>query len=289
MLELPSKDPTSPLLLADWLEISALLSPDHNSSWGDLERVLRRAAFSECSDDEAVERKVLDTFDELEQRSISSSEAYPFTLDYGVLTVKRDWRSYATYTFCLCISYFKLKETAIAPKLFEQLSCLAAKQYLRGQVIGFGAPRKELPRGFADAVTEMCSRLREGERFRPQPELDRQDDTLDLVAWIDFEDKLPSKIILFGQCAAGQNWEDKLGELNPSAFCSQWMQKDPLLPPLRSFFMPHRVERTKWELVARKGGILFDRCRIAYWAHKEQTDYQQHIGWIENTLSQVML
>ena len=64
MLELPD-DPTNPLKLADWLELTAMLSGDGNASRGDLERVLRRASLYETSDDYLIERKALEVFYEL--------------------------------------------------------------------------------------------------------------------------------------------------------------------------------------------------------------------------------
>lgn len=289
MIELP-EDPVNPLKLADWLEIYAILAPDHNSSRGDLERVLYKAALFGLDDDETIERKILDTFDELELRLKAAGEAYPFDLNYhGVLWLKSGWEYFPAYTFCLCLSYFDLSETNKAPKLFEQISCLAAKGYLQGQSIGFGSPRVELSRSFSEAVTELCNLIGEGGGYRSQPSRDRKDDTLDLVAWKDFADKQSSKMLLFGQCAAGRNWKRKLGELQVGAFCEQWMQFMPIHSPIRSFFVPHRIKRDEWELLARKVGVLFDRCRIASLAHHEKVDFSPYVEWIKSSLTQATL
>ncbi len=244
MFELPD-EPINPLKLADWLEIYAILDSDRNSSRGDLERALYRAALFELDDDEAIEHKILDTFEELEQRVVATGEAYPFDLNYrGVLRLKSTWESFPVYTFCLCLSYFGLGETDKDSKLFEQISCLAAKGYLQGRAIGFGFPRIELPKPFPEAIVELCNLIGEGGGYKLQAPLDRKDDTLDLIAWKDFTDKQPSKMLLFGQCAAGQHWKQKVGELQPRTFCEQWMQFTPIHPPMRSFFIPHRVKRS---------------------------------------------
>lgn len=290
MLELPD-DPTDPLKLADWLELRAMLDQDRNSSRGDLTGVLRRAALVELDSDDAIERKAMEAFEELEQREKAAKEAYPFEIYYrgvGVLQLKSDWRDFPAYAFCLCLSYFELKKVNKAPQLFEQISCQAAKGYLRGDVIGFGAPRRELPSSFSKAVTKLCDLMGEGGRYRKQPSLQRKDDTLDLVAWKNFNDKWSSKILMFGQCAAGRNWEDKLGDLQPHIFWDQWMQDSLVSPtPIKSFFVPHRIGRNKWNFVARKAGIFFDRCRIAFWAHQEKADCSSHITWIRGLLRQV--
>jgi len=287
MLGLPADDPTDALRLADWLEVLAILSKDRNSSQGDLERAFRRAALAEYSDDDSVERKLLEVFNELEERASAAGPAYPFDVIYGVLQLRSTWEDFPAYVFCLFLSYFNLKETSHAPKLFERVSCLAAKGYLSGKVVGFGWPRSDLPSSFADAVTELCNRIGEGGGFREQPELDRKDDKLDLVAWADFSDKRPSKLILFGQCAAGRNWEGKLGELQPDAFYRQWMQIPPLSPPIKSFFVPHRIHQNRWRYVANNAGIVFERCRIAFWAHQQEADYDPVINWISETLNSI--
>jgi len=289
MLEFPTDDPSNPLKLADWLEISALLSGDDNASRGDLERILRRAGFCELEDDEAIERKTLDTFEELEQRLKAAQTAYPFILDYrGVLELKTRWEDFPVYIFCLCLSYFGFGERHTIPKLFEHISCLAAQGYLQGNSIGFGWPRAELPTSFPDAVTALCDLLGEGRGYREQSALDRKDDTLDVVAWKDFTDRSSSKIFMFGQCAAGQNWETKLSELDPKVFWDQWMQYPLVSPiPIKSYFVPHRIERKKWEFVARKAGVIFDRCRIAFWAQQEKVDYSAHVEWIRSVLMRI--
>lgn len=290
MLELPVDDPTNPLRLADWLELYAMFSPDYNSSLGDLESALRVAAFVELDDSEAIEVQTLEVFDELEERVKTIREAYPFNLDdRGVLQLKSSWEDFPAYVFCLLLSYYPLSETRVAPKLFEQISCLAASGYLQGEAIGFGAPRTELPSSFAAAVTEMCTCIGEGRGYREQSSHRRQDDTVDLVARKDFTDKRPSKILMFGQCGCGQHWTNKLGELQPKVFCDQWMQVNPIHPPARSFFTPHRVERGNWEFYSRKAGILFDRCRVAFWAHHRGADYGPYVVWIKDLLSQVAL
>jgi len=289
MLALPSDDPTDPIQLADWLELYAVISPDLNSSRGDLESVLRTASISELADDEEIERKVLDVFNELEQRAESAGESYPFAFDYaGVLQLKSmNWEDFPIYMFCLCLSYYPLRETRVGPKLFERISCWAAKGYLHGSAVGFGAPREELPSSFDAAVVEMCRLIGEGE-YREQPSLHRQDDTLDLVAWKDFVDRKPSKILMFGQCGAGRNWTDKLGELQPDVFWNQWLAGLVSPFPMRSFFTPYRVQQEMWELHARKAGILFDRCRVAFWAHQQQdeADLPRLVAWVEDFLAQ---
>ena len=292
MLELPDS-PTDPLLLADWLELQALISPDGNSSRGDLESALRVAALFEPDDDERLEQQTLEVFSELEQRIGAAKEAYPFTIDYGVLQTKPDWELIPAYVFCLCLSYFgwtiSSTSTINPRKLFEQISCTAAKGYLQGEAVGFGAPRTELPSSFPEAISALCERLGEGDGYGGESSLNRQDDHLDLVAWKNFPDKLPSKIVMFGQCASGKHWRDKLAELQPEPFWGQWMARAHVSPLVRSFFVPYRIERAWWRYTAGNSGVVFDRCRIAYWVSDQQVDYSPYLEWTKGLLASVSL
>jgi hypothetical protein len=271
-----------------------------NYSRGDLETGLRRAAVyelggydSDADESEEIEQKILEVFYELEQRARAAQEAYPFAVNYdGVIKLRSDkWQDFPVYTFCLCVSYFPLRDINTAPELFENISCLAAKGYLQGDVVKFGAPRRELPSPFPEAVTELCRRMGEGIEYKEeQPSLDRQDDTLDLVAWKDFPDRQTSKIIMFGQCGAGRNWDTKLRELQPRNFWGQWIKESCVSPePIRSFFTPYRIDEVRWSFYARNAGILFDRCRIAFWASKEGKTYDPIINWADGFLGGFML
>jgi len=89
------------------------------------------------------------------------------------------------------------------------------------------------------------------------------------VAWKDFKDLHSSKLVIFGQCAGGDNWKrGKDSELKPHAFWGQWMLEAEVSPLLNSFYIPHRIPRKIWDYHARRAGILFDRCRVAFWAFR---------------------
>jgi hypothetical protein len=158
-------------------------------------------------------------------------------------------------------------------RLFEDISVLAAESYFGGTSAGraraFGFPRRVLPAEFSDALDTLCGALGEGvasNRKAPRRN-DQKDAMLDLVAWRDFPDARVGKAIGFGQCATGRNgWEKKASELVPDDFQKLWMTKATVVNPLRMFFVPWRVEGDDWERVCIRGGILFERCRIAHHA-----------------------
>lgn len=263
------------ILLADWLELFALVAADKSSSSGDLERALRRAAIIIPDDPMAVEEKCVEVFLELERRATAAQDGYPFTVKDRHLLRKSAWRDYPSYVFCLCLSYFGWKSTKGAPvdpwRLFEELSCVAARNYIQGQCLPFGSHARMKVKNFGEAVDALVDQMGEGGGFKKAPSLSPNDDRVDLVAWREFADKRSSKLVMFGQCAGGKNWRSKRSEMQPDKFWGNWMRDSNISPLTRSFYFPHVVgEIDDWEHLARDGGVLFDRCRIAYWTRTSE-------------------
>lgn len=308
MLELPSEI-KNPIKLADWMELLALILPDGNMSYGDLSSTLRRTGAYELNEenpessgylqDERIDEMCGEVFDELNRRAKSAGHGYPFLVKRSVLELKPDstWEDYVAYVFCLCLSYFGSVDEGkvyFPRRLFETLSKFAAGRFIDGEAVKLSPPRDELPTSFKEAINEVCLRIGEGRGYKVQRQdstISPQDDRVDIIAWRHFTDQLPSKLILFGQCASNSTWERwraKLSELQAREFCEQWMLDNPTPIPMKSFFVPHRIDSGKWLYAARYAGILFDRCRIAYWAHGA-SDYEYHRSWIRESCLKMLL
>jgi hypothetical protein len=89
-----------------------------------------------------------------------------------------------------------------------------------------------------------------------------------------------------GQCAAGSDWETKRTELIPESFWNKWATRQPVHRPTKAFFTPHRVELARWRHFGYDAGIVFDRCRIAYLTHGQET-YQKQVMWASATLDKI--
>jgi hypothetical protein len=252
-----------PLKWADWLEIYALEKTDKSASIGDLERELNQNSF----DADDSQKCCADVSTELGSRSKNAARGYPFTFNGSLLKQKDDLTKHIPYIFCLFLSYFdgaKKKHKGIYPdRIFEHVSRIAAQNYLDGQAVRFGWPRveAEIPKPFSEAVERICRHLGEVSYNGNKPGR-AKDDELDLVVWKHFPDGRDGKIVLWGQCAAGWDWEAKL-TFDPNAFRIRWIQGDFVNPLLKSIFIPHVVESTRWRNVSAAAKILFDRCRIA--------------------------
>jgi hypothetical protein len=272
-----------PVAHADWLELKAIGARDRNSSVADLTSELRRTGSAEELEDEGqaeesndrggetIEPVAESAFQEIEDRNIACDGAYPFELGPSHLQL-RPYSQGSAYLFLLLLSRFGI---GVAPaglnaaQLFEEVSAVALADYLGGEeneveTLQFGFPRRLAPSGFKAAVENLCERIGEGEGPRDRPKRsDQKDASLDLLAWRPFADGRRSMVMTWGQCATGGDWHDKLTEMHPDPWCALWLRERPAVLPLRAFFVPRRVELDRWDVAAYKGGILFDRCRIA--------------------------
>jgi len=300
MLALPTPA-TNVVRLADWVELCAVISPDHNYSIGDLERALKSSGVLKPTEDseqdpeagvEAVPEICTEVYRELETRTVGAGPAYPFQLQpAGVLELAVNIEEFSPYMFCLCLSYWpvaRVRGMRVFPdRLFERLSAEAARNYIGGESVRFAFPRDELPPGFGRALEVVCARLGEG---RVRERTGRPGDAkLDVVAWRHFPDKSPGKLVLFGQCASGADWEGKLGELQPDAFCGSWLSVAPASKIVKAFFIPHRMDRDDWEDATRQGGLVFERCRLSYWVNNGgfHGDPVPFVGWYRQRLRAV--
>lgn len=285
---LPS-DLTDQIILADWLELLAIISPDKNASHGDLERELTRAGVDNgdtiCNS----------TLGELNQRVIAAGDNYPFTFSGSLLKLKNGWQSFTPYIFCLLLSYCNDAKKKVAKinheVMFEYLSCLAARKYIDGEVLRFGSPRKNdpLPSGFLNAMTDVCGAVGEWRCTTASNTLRKKDGGLDLIAWKPFPDRQIGKLILFGHCASGNNWDSKINELQPNDFCSRWLGGDKS-PIVKSFFIPYRLTVDIFADRAISAKLFFDRCRIALWVGNDEfcrITKNENIRWCKQILKRI--
>lgn len=290
-IRLPKSDDAIPW--ADWLELAAVTRADGNSSRGDLEGALRLSGYLEGA--EAIEQRCNAVFLELNDRSRAASSAYPFAVGPSVIQIQGRLEDYPAYFFCLCLSYagWDKKTGYLGARLFEDLSCLAAGAFVGGAHTRFAYPRTGravgLPTKFKEAIAQLTVSLAEGDGCRDKPSRSAKDDALDVVAWRHFPDLQPGKLLLVGQCASGDDWTDKLNDLNPVATTDEWMVSPIISPMLKAMFIPHRVRRDEWETCNRRAGLVFDRCRLAYSVHTgPNVAFDKYVTWTNDCLRRVL-
>lgn len=272
----PPSDLRNPLDLADWMELSALVESDGSASKSQLESLLIRA--SAAADGSEAERQALVVFGELERRARLCGKGYPFEVRLPVLARRRDLRRvHWPYRFCLALSYVgwkPVKGAAVNPwLLFESVSAYAAAQFFCSFVYVFGtSARGDTGEGFRDRIDGLARALGEGRAFRDQDTKSAKDDHVDLIAVRKLDGERKSNLVVFGQCASGDNWRSKDSELDATAFFDQWFVETKVSHLGHSFFVPHCFDDDTFEHVGRRAGVLFDRLRVARWASTHHLD-----------------
>ena len=203
---------------------------------------------------------------ELFRRAELLGSAYPFRLEDGTLLYGREAGA-TVYEFLLAASlpayarepYLKLASA------FERVATQIVAAY-------FGANARSIhigwPRAQGGSFRKMAAELhrRTGEwRWGPEDGLDPKDvkdDGCDFVIWLDASDaRQVGQLFVLGQCACGNNWLDKLADLDVKKM-ARWFKPLSLVDPVRSFATPRHVADDLLREASRKGGLIFDRSRL---------------------------
>ena len=290
---------------ADRLELKCAAESAGYLAWADVIGELRLSV----SEDEAVSiygsaegngteieifETILDKWVEVlshRARACGPAGAYPFDINRHGLEL-REGPSPA-YLFQLMVSLGRSHahhDGTTVYTLFEELSAAAAARYLGDSktAVVFGWPRRKLPKSFRDAVVALADLLREGKGCEERAGLNRlKDDKLDVVAWREFPDRKPSKLILFGQCAVGRHWKNKIGELRPRKWCKVNFAGKIAVDPIPAFFVPRALsDQDAYD--AGQDQILLDRCRISALCSEglDEQLYERLREWIDESLQQ---
>ena len=260
--------------LADWIELNCLRQSSVSKT--ELSQLLGRLEENDNSDgvpeQDQIDTYIEGAYKEIERRKIVCKDGYPFNwLEHKSLTLCRDLSNpkHTIYLYLLLTTRLNMKNRRSfsdidATHLFEELAEQVAQRYFgeRAESMLFGH-RKGGPI-FEERVNMLCARLNEGGGFR-NPDIAQptaKDDKLDVVVWKSFTDGLPSKLIGFGQCKTGTSYLDSISELQPDVFCGNWMREQPILKPIRMFFITESLSSSSRNKRAREAGLLFDRSRI---------------------------
>ena len=243
--------------LTDWVELQALMSPDERCSFQDL-----RAGLGELGTEPADEQlwaRVADVANEVKRRGQLAGSAYPYTED-GHAILKQEGVGCCPYTFCLVVSSKASPRLRKGRVYFEGVSTDAIAAYIDGESLRFGFPRSTpLPKGMTAAVDYLADRIGEerAHNFRLRPS--HKDLGLDVVAWKEFQDGRCNKLLVFGQCATGTDWDSKLGEPDLSRWRGLIAWR---LQPIQAFAIPFVLSDQEWHEIAY-GRLVLDRLRIA--------------------------
>jgi hypothetical protein len=300
MFKLPSQIPTiedSVETLTDYLEFECI-KEGRLSVLTKIKKLLlsNDEILIEGTEDESDEAlaKIEEISQEIQRRQADSSGKYPFLLQNNgyTLVIVQDAACYWVYVYLLLSTRLNMKSSRThneidGTQLLEHLSASVAKNHFghRSQSWVFGTATKG---NFQEKVNLLCKKIGEGKHFdnHGNMRVEQNDDKLDIVVWIDFQDKLSSKFTAFGQCKTGTTFDDKETiELQPSDFCKKWFRSMPVVDPVKLFFCSQSFPPSYSKLV--NAGIVFDRTRIMDCLPSELDSelHQQMQNWCEGALN----
>ena len=263
--------------LADFAELTAWR--EGAASALALSRALNRLDENDYADgvpeDDRTEPGIASAYEELERRQIACGpgNSYPFEIDRSGNTLRAanrapGWRQdiyrYLLLATRLNMGRQRMQAGRDGTALFEKLSAEVAREYLgeRAESLVFGTAADQAD--FPGKIDRLCGRIGEGDGFEKLDGVsaNRKDGKLDVVAWKPFSDNMKGKLVVFGQCKTGTAYKESLTALRPDEFCRKWLKSQPVLNPVRLFFVSESLARGNWPGESFDAGLIFDRCRI---------------------------
>ncbi|CDM40313.1 hypothetical protein [Ectopseudomonas oleovorans] len=224
------------------------------------------------AEEEALDFVVGPVLEEISRRSAISGRSYPFSVDLSSIRYRKS--STLVYEFCLLTTLIN-KSSAIfdeAAVLFEYISAEAARLYLGGHAksVRCGWPRRNSePASFKGMIAQINSMSGEfiwAPRFAYADVKDPanvKDYGLDFVAWKCFQDQRLGQLMILGQCACGENWQDKLGDLSAKKL-NEYIQPVSFVEFTPAFAVPRHIPgHLVIAKLSTEVGIVLDRARLS--------------------------
>lgn len=253
---------------ADAMDDFGTLDPTINASW--------------AVDDSKVDDAVGSLAGEIERRATLMGGAYPFVKDGNTLKYRRS--NSLAYELCLatCNAPTIVKNPYNAlPPAFERLCRDVTKCFLGN---GAEAMRTGWPIDGEDertarfkSIADRMNRLTKEWVWQPGPgrpedpsHLSVKDLGIDFAVWKCLPDGRRGTLFLLGQCACGDDWTEKFGDLNLKEIDEDWFRYFSVAMPMRLFCVPRHIpNETYFDEVNRKAGLVLDRTRISMIAEVE--------------------
>ena len=298
-------------MLADWLELKALLSPDGRIGFGTLVSAtdldIEEQEEDIADEDLRQEGTVIAVQSVIaERRKVVGSADYPFVVDDDGSAMQRVAPVTpvgAIYLFCLFLSHAydrTILPEALAPKIdndvrdmFQVCATVAAAGYVDGPAMSFGWPRPDSA-SFLDALKRIYGMFGDGTPHDSEPAgapEQVKDDGIDVIAWKPSPDGLPGTQYLLGQVASGNDWDKKSVITYIDMFHQFWFSRQPASPETPAMFMPFCFKSKrdedatltqenavgKMQRLTAQFGVLFYRYRMLHYAAKGIIASAQHL------------
>lgn len=218
---------------------------------------------------------------EIERRALLLGGAYPFKLEGNQLTYEASVSCFYEYFLAVSTtpSLTKKPYTGL-PRSFERVTAQLVKSYMGVNAEAFhtGAPRNPENGGtFLAAMQNLHQATggmdwywspKRGYPFRPTH---RGDGGLDFVVWKKSPDGRVGQLMIVGQCACGNDWDTKFGDLTHERLDS-WFRPATYVPAIRCFATPFVLSDGNFLVANDRGGWTLDRIRLVKIAEAAAAD-----------------
>ena len=218
---------------------------------------------------EATARRV---FDLLRYRQELFLDKYPFLFYKNRLSLKENLNiNQKIYLFLLLSS--KLEDFGTFKTFltndFEKISKFALKAYLptNTEVFEIGKNSELRANITRNKIIELSKKIPiaidieaivKNIHYRSS-----QEDGLDIIAWIPFNDIVPNKLIFLCQCACGKNWKNKMNDMNSYHSYLKFYKIKPIDIMFTSYSLIDSDDKFFQDVKFKISGILmFERKRI---------------------------
>jgi hypothetical protein len=276
-------------VIADWLELVALISGDGGASLD-----LVQDAVDIADDTELIDISQKDVLNEELNEGISEEiierlrslgeTAYPFRMSANgeTLLIESEFSfGHYAYLCCLVINHSWASGKLVAPtKLtgaenvaarnhFETLTAVAAIGFSSGPAFLLGTNREGAV-GLLARIQEICETVNEGAarpELHPEAPEAANDDGIDVIA-VELEvDGPPHRNFWFCQAASGENYTDKPVINEIDRFLEIWFDLNPVRVAGAIFF-PAILDEKRVRYQSRRLGHTIHRKRLPFYAER---------------------
>jgi hypothetical protein len=257
---------------ADFIELVVLLSNDDGITLGDIQdKFFGEKDYNSAKERDNDESLLIEIFLLIEERIILYSDDYPFIYENleilklkTVLTDKN--KLYITLLISSKLNIFNEFRSELTSE-FESISYNVLKEFMPAKAIIKDFGKNTAYTGNAiNKIKELAHDLNikiDEYELSHVNERNYQERGLDLVGWVDFNDKSMNKIIFLCQCACGKEYESKQHDTRRFQNYYHFYKSN----PQHTMFIPYSLINTKEKKfyhsdLIEKDYLIFERKRI---------------------------
>lgn len=246
-------------------------------------------------EEDEMDDRFITFLDELKQRKDFFSGYYPFGVSTNSLTYTGCSQDvHYIYLFLLLttrsnMNRFRTMNGIDGTLVFEELCKVVLERFFGNQskCLLFGTSSTE---SFRSKVERLIEESGVGVRFdnHGHDYTSIKDDSIDIVTFINFHDKMESKFMAFGQCKTGVNWHDGIFKLQSSEFTKKWFYDQPTFTPIRVVMLSEDFTRRHSKRVQMShDALFFTRFRLLEFLTEpiEEAVLSKIIRWVEGRLA----